>query len=75
MKKVTKKELQTLQGFVQKINQAQLAIGTLELQKQGAIAEAQNNIGALRAEKELLEKKYNGQQIDITTGELVNATN
>jgi len=29
----------------------------------------------LRMEKQLLEKKYDGQEIDIMTGGLTNATN
>ena len=75
MKKVTKKELESLQTLVKHINQAQLAVGTLELQKQNAVLDAQGLISKLRIEKQLLEKKYNGQEIDIMTGGLTNATN
>jgi len=75
MKKVTKKELESLQTLVKHINQAQLAVGTLELQKQNAVLDAQGLISKLRMEKQLLEKKYNGQEIDIMTGGLTNATN
>ena len=49
MKKVTKKELESLQTLVKHINQAQLAVGTLEMQKQHAVLDAQSLIGKLRA--------------------------
>ena len=75
MKKVTKKELESLQTLVKHINQTQLAVGTLEMQKQQAVLEAQGFIAKLRAEKQILEKKYDGQEIDIMTGGLTNATN
>jgi hypothetical protein len=75
MKKVTKKELESLQTLVKHINQAQLAVGTLELQKQNAVLDAQGLIGKLRMEKQVLEKKYDGQEIDLMTGELTHATN
>ena len=75
MKKVTKKELESLQTLVKHINQAQLAVGTLELQKQNAVLDAQGLINKLRMEKQLIEKKYDGQEIDIMTGGLTNATN
>ena len=42
-----------------------LAVGTLEMQKQHAVLDAQNLIGKLRAEKQLLEKKYDNQEIDL----------
>ena len=35
----------------------------------------ENLIGRLRAEKQLLEKKYNGQDVDLMTGELTDASN
>ncbi len=75
MKKVTKKELDSLQVLVSHINKAQLAVGALEMQKQHAVLDAQNLIGRLRVEKQLLEKKYNGQDVDLMTGELTNASN
>ena len=75
MKKVTKKELESLQTLVKHINQAQLAVGTLEMQKQHAVLDAQTLIGILRAEKQLLEKKYDNQEIDLMTGELTHASN
>ena len=74
MKKVTKKELESLQTLVKHINQAQLAVGTLEMQKQHAVLDAQSLIGKLRAEKQLLEKKYDGQEIDLMTGELTHSS-
>jgi hypothetical protein len=74
MKKVTKKELESLQTLVKHINQTQLAVGTLEMQKQQAVLEAQGFIAKLRAEKQILEKKYDNQQIDLITGELTNGS-
>lgn len=75
MKKVTKKELSSLQVLVNHINNAQLGVGALEMQKQRAVLDVENLIGKLRVEKQLLEKKYNGQEIDLVTGELTNASN
>jgi len=75
MKKIKKEELSTLQKIVRAINQAQLAVGTLELQKQNAVADAQGLIGQLRIEKQKLEKQYGDKEINISTGELTNATN
>lgn len=75
MKKVTKKELESLQTLVSYINKAQLGVGALEMQKQRAVLDVENLIGKLHVEKELLEKKYKGQEIDLITGELTNASN
>jgi|TARA_R100000030_G_scaffold46580_1_gene35192 hypothetical protein len=75
MKKVTKKELESLQTLVSRINQAQLAIGAIEMQKQRAIIDAQGLISKLQVEKQLLEKKYDGQEIDLMTGGLSHASN
>ncbi len=75
MKKVTKKELESLQTLVSHINKAQLGVGALEMQKQRAVLDVENLISKLRVEKELLEKKYNGQEIDLMTGGLSHAGN
>jgi hypothetical protein len=75
MKKVTKKELEKLQGYIKGINQAQLAIGTIELQKHAAIKEAKELIEMLRSAKQELQNKYNCQDIDLATGKITNADN
>ena len=45
------------------------------MQKQRAIIDAQGLISKLQVEKQLLEKKYDGQEIDLMTGGLSHASN
>jgi hypothetical protein len=54
MKKVTKKELETLQGLVSRINQGTFNVGNVELQKKNMIDELHGLIAALEAEKQVL---------------------
>ena len=66
--KITPEQLEELQGFVGKLNQAASQIGNLELQKHQlnhAAAEVQQDLNKLQAR---LEEKYGKIKIDIQTG-------
>ena len=66
--KITQEQLEELQGFVGKLNNAATQIGNLELQKhqlQHAAAEVQTDLNKLQAK---LEEKYGKIKIDIQTG-------
>jgi hypothetical protein len=75
MKKVTKKELETLQGLVSRINQGTFNVGNVELQKKNMIDELHGLIAALEAEKQVLQKKYGDKEINVMTGEIIDAAN
>mgnify|MGYP001578681454 CR=1 FL=1 len=67
-KKITKEQLEELQGFVGKINQAATQIGNLELQKHHikiATTEVQQDLSKLQSK---LEAKYGKVQINIQDG-------
>tara|TARA_B110000908_G_scaffold152470_1_gene188132 strand:+ start:35 stop:274 length:240 start_codon:yes stop_codon:yes gene_type:complete len=68
MKKVTDKELESLQQFVHAISEAQKTIGGLEMQKQALITEAEDLITALKATQKDLEDKYGNVTVNLTTG-------
>jgi hypothetical protein len=70
MKKVTEKELETLQTLVNTINEAQAVIGGLEIQKQAAVREAEALIADLKATQKKLEKKYGDITVSLATGEI-----
>ena len=66
--KITPEQLEELQGFVGKLNNAASQIGNLELQKHQlnhAAAEVQQDLNKLQAK---LEEKYGKIKIDIQTG-------
>lgn len=75
MKKVTKKELETLQGLVNKINQGQFNIGSIEIQKKNVINEVQSLINDMQEQRAILSKKYGNKEINVMTGELVELPN
>ena len=75
MKKVTKKELETLQGLVSRINQGTFNVGNVELQKKNMIDELHGFIAQLEAEKQVLQKKYGDKEINVMTGEIIDASN
>jgi len=75
MKKVTKKELETLQGLVSRINQGTFNVGNVELQKKNMIDELHGLIAQLEAEKQVLQKKYGDKEINVMTGEIIDAAN
>lgn len=66
--KISQEQLEELQGFVGKLNQAASQIGNLELQKHQlnhVAAEIQQDLNKLQAK---LEEKYGKIKIDIQTG-------
>jgi|TARA_Y100000289_G_C3874614_1_gene125381 hypothetical protein len=66
--KISKKELESIQGKVKAINSLQMNIGGLEVQKTQAIQmlnAAQAELGVIQGE---LEKKYGNVSVNIETG-------
>ena len=66
--KITQEQLEELQGYVGKLNNAASQIGNLELQKhqlQHAASEVQNDLNKFQAK---LEEKYGKVQINIQDG-------
>ena len=66
--KITPEQLEELQGYVGKLNNAASQIGNLELQKhqlQHAASEVQNDLNKFQAK---LEEKYGKVQINIQDG-------
>ena len=67
-KKISKKELEDLRGLISQINQNQIQIGVLEVQK----SEAVNKVIMLRQQTVImqqdLEKKYGPVNVNITDG-------
>lgn len=66
--KITQEQLEELQGYVGKINNAATQIGNLELQKHQinhAAAEVQSDLNKFQAK---LEEKYGKVQINIQDG-------
>lgn len=75
MKKVTDKELETLQSLVNAINEGQATIGGVEMQKQGLIAEVDGLIKQLKQTQADLEDEYGNVTVNLTTGEITDADN
>ena len=66
--KISQEQLEELQGYVGKLNNAANQIGNLEMQKHQlnhAAAEVQNDLQKFQAK---LEEKYGKIKIDIQTG-------
>ena len=69
--KLTEEQLQKLQGFVQTLNQAQMQLGQLEVEKHGLLhqtAETQSQLQALQTE---LEDEYGKVSVNIQDGTYV----
>ena len=66
--KVTDTELKSLQTKVKIINQAQMQIGGLEVQKTNAVAIIQNTQQELAVIQAELEKKYGNVVVNIENG-------
>ena len=73
MKKVTDKQLETLQSLVNAINEGQATIGGGEMQKQGLIAEVDGLIKQLKETQAALEEEYGNVTVNLTTGEITEA--
>ena len=70
MAKIKKDELENLQSLVQKVNELQLQIGGVEVQKH----ELLHMMGALRSQLDTLQNKlqedYGDVKVDIKSGEI-----
>ena len=75
MKKVTEKELETLQTLVNQINQGQATIGGFEMQKNDVVKEVNVLIEQLKETQAELEKAYGNVTVNLTTGEITDADN
>ena len=73
MKKVTDKQLETLQSLVNAINEGQATIGGVEMQKQGIIAGVDGLIKQLKETQAALEEEYGNVTVNLTTGEITEA--
>ena len=73
MKKVTDKELETLQTLVKVINEGQATIGGIEMQKHGLMAEVDELIKQLKQTQADLEEEYGNVTVNLTTGEITEA--
>ena len=67
-KKLTKKELESIQGRVNGINQLQMQIGGLEVQKNAAMSQLVMLQKELSVVQEELEKKYGKVSVNIKDG-------
>ena len=73
MKKISEEQLEQLQKFVNAINEGQVALGGLELQKQDVlsqIAAVRQQLSAVQAE---LKEEYGDVTVDLKTGEITDA--
>jgi len=73
--KVTKDELIELQGVVKMINNAQLEIGNLEMQKTSAISAVFEFRETLVANQKKLKEKYGDVHVNITDGSIKDKEN
>lgn len=69
-KKLSEVELKELQEVIGKINEVQMQIGGLEMQKQELILVGVESKKALGETQKTLEETYGQVQIDIQTGEI-----
>lgn len=69
-KKLSEVELKELQEVIGKINEVQIQIGGLEMQKQELILVGVEAKKALGETQKTLEETYGQVQIDIQTGEI-----
>ena len=69
-KKLSEVELKELQEVIGKINEVQMQIGGLEMQKQELILVGVEAKKALSETQKTLEETYGQVQIDIQTGEI-----
>lgn len=68
MSKIKDEQLEKLQGFVSTLNQLQMQLGQLDIQKHGLLhqtAEVQNGLGKFQEE---LEEEYGKVSINIQDG-------
>jgi len=73
MKKISEEQLEQLQKFVNAINEGQIALGGLEMQKQDVlsqIAAVRQQLSVVQAE---LKEEYGDVTVDLKTGEVTDA--
>ena len=68
--KITDNELKEMQGIVQAINQSQLQLGNIEMQKLEAANYAFKCRAELQGFNEVLQKKYGKVNVNIQDGAL-----
>lgn len=69
-KKLTKEELENVQGAVNLVNQITTEIGRLESSKLKLYSNLQQAENKLAEERKTLEDKYGSVTIDLNTGEM-----
>jgi hypothetical protein len=69
VKKVTKKELESIQNLSSKYSKISSDIGNLELSKQDLLMELGKTRQEIESEKAELQKKYGDVNINLQTGE------
>ena len=69
-KKITSTELKDMQGIIQAINNSQLQLGNIEMQKLDAANYAFKCRAELQPFNQKLEKKYGKVSVSITDGAL-----
>jgi len=69
VKKVTKKELESIQNLSSKYSKISSDIGSLELNKQDLLVELAKTRQEIESEKTELQKKYGDVNINLQTGE------
>lgn len=68
-KKITKEELERINGIVETMNKIELALGRLDIQHAKALADYGAYEAQLQEEQKSLEATYGDVTIDLTTGE------
>ena len=66
--KITDEELQIIQEQVQKINNLQMQVGGLEVQKTAALGMINQAQAELSKTQEMLEEKYGKVSVNLTDG-------
>jgi len=70
MKKLEKTELKEIQDIIQRINNLQMQIGSIEAQKHELLHAITDASTEFQVKQSLLKNKYGEVDIDITTGEI-----
>ena len=68
VKKITEKELKSIQDKVQVLNNLQMQVGGLEVQKVAAIDQLKAGQQDLQATQKELEEKYGKVSVNLTDG-------
>tara|TARA_R100000231_G_scaffold135208_1_gene109474 strand:- start:1153 stop:1422 length:270 start_codon:yes stop_codon:yes gene_type:complete len=68
--KVTKQELETIQGLVSNINESQMRVGGLEIQKKYAMDQVLASQEKLQVYNRTLQEKYGLVSVNIQDGSL-----